>query len=337
MSTVSGSCSQVDIIARLSGEGVHWAGRSRAEVLSECCPGARLPGGRDASAMMLGGMFNAALLPDLLDASREFMLARRIEAGLVADHALAHPWPTDASQEELRRIRREGRQAWHEFRAANLRLAAMLARSAAHRTGMEFDDLLQESAVALAHALQRFDSSRGRFSTYAFPVIRRHLMRVTSSLGGQLGLPPSRAVAMRRAQGLVQELAQDLARTPELAEISEILGRDRAWTARLLRHRVPASLEELAQLPPDPLSPYDRWEDDLIHDRLRREIARLPGDQRQVIELRFGIADGRCHSYREIAARHELSSSSIRRIEQRGLAALRHRELFASVPGTAVG
>lgn len=275
---------------------------------------------------MLGGMFNATLLPDLLEPSRELSLARRIEAGLVADHALIHPWRTDASRRELRRIRREGRQAWEEFFGANLRLAAMLARSAARRTGMEFDDLLQEGAVALAQSLLRFDPRRGKFSTYAFPAIRRHLVRVTSSLGGQLGVPPSRAVEMRRVQGVMQELAQDLARTPDLAEISDVLGRDRAWTASVLRHRVPASLDDLAQPPPDPRSPFEHREDDLMHDRLRGEIDRLPGDQRQVIRLRFGFADGRCYSYRQIAARHGLSSSSIRRIEQRGLAALRRHQ-----------
>lgn len=286
---------------------------------------------------MLGVMLNASVLPDLLDPSRELLLARRIEAGLVAGHALVNPWPTDAGRDELRRIRREGRQAWREFLAANLRLAAMLARSAARRTGMDFDDLLQEGAVALAHALQRFDPRRGRFSTYAFPVVRRHLMRVTSSLDGQLGLPPSRAVVMRRAQGLEQELAQDLARTPELADISDALGRDLAWTVRLLRHRAPVSLDELVQLPPDPRSLHDRWEDNLMRDRLRGELERLPGDQRRVIGLRFGIADGRCRSYREIADLQGLSSSSIRRIEQRGLAALRGRELSASVPATVAG
>ena len=280
---------------------------------------------RGTPAAMLGGMFDAALLPELLDPGRELALARRIEAGLVADHALRHPWPTDASREELRRIRREGHHAWREFLAANLRLAAMLARHASQRTGMEFDDLLQEGVVALAQALLRFDPRRGKFSTYAFPAIRRHLVRVTSSLGGQLGLPPSRAVAMRRAQGLEQELAQELPRTPDLAEVAELLGRDEAWTARLLRHRAPESLDELVQLPADSRSPHERREDELMHDRLRGELERLPGDQRRVIELRFGFADGRCYSYREIAARHELSSSSIRRIEQRGLAALRCR------------
>lgn len=280
--------------------------------------------------MMLGGMLNTATLPDLLDPARELVLARRIEAGLVAAHALAHPWRTDASRAELRRIRREGRQAWHEFLAANLRLASLLARGAARRSGVELDDLMQEAAWAVGHALQRFDLRRGsKFSTYAFPIISRHLVRISSSQDGQLGLPPSRAVTLRRAQGLAQELAQELARTPRLAELSEALGRDPEWTARLMGHQVPGSLDEGAQLPADPRSAYERREEGLLHERLRAEIDRLPGDQREVIRLRFGLVDGRRHAYRDIAARQELSSSSIRRIEQRGLDVLRSRHLAA--------
>lgn len=282
-------------------------------------------------------MLNATRLPDLLDPSRELALARRIEAGLVAAHALRHPWRTDATRAELRRIQDEGRQAWHEFLAANLRLVAMLARSAAGRSGMEFDDLVQEGALALAYALQRFDPRRGRFSTYAFPAISRHLVRVTSSLAGQLGLPASRAVTMRRVEGLAQELAQELARTPAPADISEALGRDPAWISRLLRHQAPLSLDELGEVAADPRSAYERREDDLIHARLRGELAQLPGDQRQVIELRFGFADGHHHSYREIAALQQWSPSSIRRIEQRGLDALRGGRLAALAPALSAG
>lgn len=281
-------------------------------------------------------MVNQTLLPDLLDPSRELMLARRIEAGVIAAHALAHPWPTTATRAELRRILEDGDRARHEFLAANLRLAAMLAKLAARRTGMEFDELFQEASVALARALQRFDCTRGRFSTYAFPVISRHLVRVTSSLGGQLGLPASRAVAQRRAEGLVQELAQELSRMPALAEISRALGRDQASTAELLRHRAPASLDLLGQHPTEPASAYEQRDDAVVAGRLRGEIDRLPVDQRLVIGLRFGLVDGRCYSYREVAAIQNWSSSSVRRIEQRGLEALRARRL-ASMPQATAG
>lgn len=276
-------------------------------------------------------------LPPLLGPEREAALARTIELGVLADHALAQPWTGDATEPELARIVEEGRAAWQEFLTANLRLAALLARQAARRTGMGFDDLFQEACVALGHAVQRYDHTRGRFSTYALPVISQHLTRVTSSLAGLLGLPTGRAVALRRAQGLAEQLGQELGRTAELAEISAALGRDPAWTARLLSHRPPLSLDLVAGAVVAVGPALDGSEDQAVFTRLLPELERLPGDQREVLGLRFGFADGRCHSYREIALRCGMSPSSVRRVEQRGLATLRDRHLGPEAPRSATG
>lgn len=267
-------------------------------------------------------MMHSTLLPEPLGAARETELARRIEAGVIADHALAHPWPTDASPAELRRISAEGHAARQEFLAANLRLAAMFARSAARRSGMDFDEVFQEAVVALGHALQRFDPARGRFTTYAFPIVGQRLVRVTCSLAGQLGVTASRAVALRRAQSLSHRLTQELGRVPGPADISAALGRDLAWTTRLLHHRPPLSLDEIDDHPAA-ASAYEQREDALVAALVRRDVARLPGDQREVIVLRFGLAGGGCRGYGEIADGLGLSVTSVRRIERRGLATLR--------------
>lgn len=262
---------------------------------------------------------------DLLTPERETALARAIEAGVVADHALGQPWRTDGTAAELQRIAAEGRQAWEHFLLANLRLVADLARHAAARSGLDFDELFQEGCLVLGHALRRFDHTRGRFSTYAFRLINQHLARVTSSLVGQLGVPGSRALAQRRALSLAAQLGQELGRPADLAEISEALGRDPDWTARLLRHRPPLPLEAIDQLPASDPGGFEGWEDRVLAARVAPAVRRLPGDQRLVLELRFGFVDGRCHSFREIAQRLDLSAASVRRIERRGLAALRHR------------
>jgi len=262
--------------------------------------------------------------PALLTTGDEVALARAIEVGVVAGHALVHAWRTDATRAELQRLVAEGRQAQDRFLLANLRMVALLAGHAAHRSGMDFDELFQEGCVALGRAVQRFDPRRGRFSTYAFPVVGQHLVRVTSSLAGQLGVPHGRAVAQRRAQGLADRLAQELGRTAGLDEISEALGRDRSWTARLLHQRPPLPLDALAEVPaaaPD----ADGREDRLVLQQLGPAVLRLPHDQRAVLELRFGFADGRCHSYREVGRRLGISAASARRVEQRALATLRSR------------
>ena len=272
-------------------------------------------------------MSHLPVLPQPLGPAGEARLARRIELGVVAEHALSHPWPGAADDRAaLVRIVAEGRQAWQDFLSANLRLAAMLAGQASRRTGMDFDDLFQEACLALGHALRRFDHTRGRFTTYALPVVTQHLVTVTSSLAGQLGLPTGRAVVLRRAQGVADQLSQELGRSAGLAEISAAIGRDPLWTARLLSHRVPLPLDELGDVAAGS-SDLAAREDLAVIDRLLPYLARLPGDQRDVLRLRFGLVDGRCLSFREIAERLGTSSSSVRRAAQRGLAALRRRQL----------
>ncbi|MDQ7993252.1 MAG: sigma-70 family RNA polymerase sigma factor [Propionicimonas sp.] len=264
--------------------------------------------------------FDAATL---LTPEREVCLARTIEAGVIARHALAQPWRTDATEAELRRLVAEGDRARDDFLLANLRLVAQLARAAARRTGVEFDELFQEGFLALGRALQRFDHTRGRFTTYAVPVIGQHLVRVTSSLAGHLGVSAGRAVAHRRVVGLADQLAQDLGRTVGPDDVSAMLGRDRDWTARLIGLRPPVPLDELSHAPAAP--ERAEWQDRLFAAALGRVVRRLPPDQRTALELRFGFADGRCHSYREVARRLGVSPASARRIEQRGLASLRRR------------
>lgn len=263
--------------------------------------------------------------PDLLTPERESELARVIEVGVIAAHALTEPAGSDATEAELRQLVAEGEQARNDFLLANLRMVALLARTAAGRTGVDLDELFQEGCLALGRALQRFDHTRGRFTTYAFPVVSQHLVRVTSSLVGQLGVPAGRAVAQRRALRLADRLAQELGRTAELSEISEALGRDRDWTARLLGHRPPLPLEALVQPPAAPVADQELWVDDTLANTLERAVRGLPTDQRAVLELRFGFTDGRCHSFREVGRRLEISAASARRIEIRALAALRRR------------
>lgn len=275
----------------------------------------------------------------LLTATEEAALARAIEAGVLASRVLAGEWPLlGASEPELRRIEAEGRQAWQRFLLANVRLVWMVVRHASARSGIAADELFQEGFVALAQALQRFDHTRGRFTTYALPKLKQHLALVTSSRSGMLGIPPHRAVELRRALVLADRLGQELGRTARPEELAELLGRSLEWTRALLDHQPPVSLEAsgasdwvAAREPGDPAEA-------VYHARLVAELERLPGDQRAVVRLRYGFADGVCRSYREVAALIGLSPSSVRRIEQRALAALRGRHAVADPePGRAAG
>lgn len=282
-------------------------------------------------------MDHAPDLPPPLGPVREAQLARTIELGVVAEHALAHPWPMDATPVELARIADEGRRAREEFLRANLRLAALLAGQAARRTGMEYQELFQEACLAVAQALQRFDHRRGRFTTFALPAVAQHLVAVTSSLAGLLGLPPRRALELRRAQSVADRLSQQLGRAAQVGEVSEALGRDPEWTARLLSHQVPVPLQSVAESVGSVPPAFDDRDDLLVLRRLLPALDRLPGEQRDILRLRFGLADGRCHTYREIAALTDSSASSVRRVEQRGLAAVRRDHRQEAAPDAAAG
>ncbi len=271
-------------------------------------------------------MYRLADLPPLLTAEDEARLARQIEAGVLASDALATgEFPCEASVQELTDIEAEGRRAWQLFLLSNLRLVLALMRPALGRSGADPDELFQEGVLALTRALQRFDHTRGRFSTYAAPVVRRHLMEVTSARAGALNIPARRAVQLRHAQAVADGLVQERGRVVGLGEVAEALGSSVEWTRRLLGHRTSVSLEAITAADwlaaPETAEP----EDGLDAARVAEDLALLPGYERDALRLRFGFADGECHSFREIALRLGVSTSSARRSVERAVSTLRAR------------
>jgi len=105
----------------------------------------------------------------LLSANDEVELARRIEAGVFAEHLIpACPdWTTPSA---LAAVIDDGAEAWRLFYTANLRLAALVAHRTARRFQVEADDIIQECCLSLGRAIMAWDYMRGtRFSTLAWP------------------------------------------------------------------------------------------------------------------------------------------------------------------------
>lgn len=121
-------------------------------------------------------------------AEEEKNLARRIEAGLYAEHLIAtgdHRHPHSA----LRRVVEDGSRACETLFRRNLRLVMKLAGRAANRTGLPLDDLFQEGCLALGEAIRHFDHGRGmRFSTLAHEYVSRALGRAVRTRCGSLDL-----------------------------------------------------------------------------------------------------------------------------------------------------
>lgn len=260
----------------------------------------------------------------LLNAEEEVALAYQIEAGVLARAArLADRAPNDDTESELLAIEELGERARQRYIRANLRLVAKLARQAAVRSSLTDSDLFQEGCLGLINAVERYDCRLGyRFSTYASFWIRASLGAATATKLGALNLPASRAAEARRVRGVEVELTQSCGRSVTVGEVAASVGRSEQWTADLLAQQVPQSLDsldfntlDLAEVP---------GVDTPSHDRPGRELLwHLDALEREVVALRYGFADGLVHTYSQIGVRLGITVSRARRLEGRGLEALR--------------
>ncbi|MBA3528912.1 MAG: sigma-70 family RNA polymerase sigma factor [Propionibacteriaceae bacterium] len=263
----------------------------------------------------------------LLSPSEERELARQIEAGVLAREVrLSGRQFHDATGLELVTLEDLGERARQRFIRANLRLVAKAARQAARRSQLPETDLFQEGCLGLICAVERFDHQLGyKFSTYASWWIRAYLGAATANLFGALNLPTSRANQLRLVRGVVVELAQSYGRSASVAEVAAALGRSQQWTAAMLAHQPPQSLDGLRAYGFDLSDSAGGSDGELLDsDRPGVELLwHLPDLDRQVLGLRYGFGDGTAHTYAEIAQLLGLTVSRVRRLERRALEVLR--------------
>lgn len=262
----------------------------------------------------------------LLSPAEVSVLADLVEAGLLAREARTSGRGfADATPVELLSLEQQGVQAGHRLVRANLRLVSMVARPAAARSNQSRTDLFQEGCLGLLTAVQRFDHRRGfRFSTYALFWIRAFVNAASAQELGAVNLPAGRAEKLRAARGLETVLTQELGRAATVAELAEALGRPARWTADLLAHQPPTSIQTL--LEEDILLTTPQDEMDAVLDRQLRVgdlLGRLTGLDRRVLELRLGLDGDEPQTYTQTARSLSLTVSRVRRCETRALTALR--------------
>jgi RNA polymerase primary sigma factor len=262
----------------------------------------------------------------LLTPDEVVSLQRRIEAGVLARAARVEgSQSAGASEVELRLIEHDGEQARQRFIRANLRLVRMVARQVALRSNLPEADLFQEGCVGLITAVIRFDHTRGfRFSTYALFWIRAYVCGSAARQLGALNIPTSRAEQLRSARGLEAQLAQTLGRAPTVREMAEALGRNQEWTASLLAHQAPASLESLPPVELDRLAAAANGAGSPAGATTVSDLLwRLDDLARRVLELRLGFGGGDPRSYADTARSLGISVNRVRRTEARALETLR--------------
>ena len=275
----------------------------------------------------------------LLTAAQEVELAKRIEAGVFAQHMLeSDDGLDDIGRAELQALVRDGHRAKNHLLEANLRLVVSLAKRYTGR-GMPLLDLIQEGNLGLIRAVEKFDYTKGfKFSTYATWWIRQAITRGMADQSRTIRLPVHLVEQVNKLARIKRDLHQQLGREATHEELAKEVGLTPEKVSDLLDHaRDPVSLDMPVGAEEDaPLGDFieDGEATDaesavisgLLHDDLRRVLATLDEREQSVIRLRYGLDDGQPHTLDQIGKRFGLSRERVRQIEREVMSKLRQGE-----------
>jgi len=275
----------------------------------------------------------------LLTAEDEVELAKRIEAGLYAQHLLdTRKRLGDKRKSDLALIVTDGQAARQHLLEANLRLVVSLAKRYTGR-GMPLLDLIQEGNLGLIRAMEKFDYAKGfKFSTYATWWIRQAITRGMADQSRTIRLPVHLVEQVNKLSRIKREMHQIMGREATDEELAEESGIPAERISDLLAHsRDPVSLDmpvgndEEAPLgdfieDSEAMSAENTVIAELLHTDIRHVLATLDDRERQVIQLRFGLDDGQPRTLDQIGKSFGLSRERVRQIEREVMMKLRNGE-----------
>ncbi|HEX4224469.1 MAG TPA: sigma-70 family RNA polymerase sigma factor [Pseudonocardiaceae bacterium] len=275
----------------------------------------------------------------LLTAEQEVELAKRIEAGVFAQHMLETGTKLSPKRRsELAALVRDGALAKNHLLEANLRLVVSLAKRYTGRV-MPLLDLIQEGNLGLIRAVEKFDYAKGyKFSTYATWWIRQAITRGMADQSRTIRLPVHLVEQVNKLARIKRDLHQQLGREATHEELGKEVGLTAEKVADLLDHaRDPVSLDMPVGAEEDaPLGDFieDSEAADaesavisgLLQDDLRRVLATLDEREQAVIRLRYGLEDGQPRTLDQIGKRFGLSRERVRQIEREVMGKLRQGE-----------
>ena len=274
----------------------------------------------------------------LLNAAEEVDLARRIEAGLYADHKLETESDnlTSKMRRDLHSLSIDGQHAKNHLLEANLRLVVSLAKRYTGR-GMLFLDLIQEGNLGLIRAVEKFDYTKGyKFSTYATWWIRQAITRAMADQARTIRIPVHMVEVINKLARVQRQMLQDLGREPTPEELAKELDMTPEKVVEVQKYgREPISLHtplgedgdsEFGDLIEDSeaVVPADAVSFTLLQEQLRHVLDTLSEREAGVVSMRFGLGDGQAKTLDEIGKVYGVTRERIRQIESKTMSKLRH-------------
>lgn len=257
----------------------------------------------------------------LLTSEEEIVLAKTVEAGMRAD---ALPEEKEAALD-----------AKKELADRNLRLVVSIAKKYLGR-GLQFLDLIQEGNLGLLKAVDKFDYTKGyKFSTYATWWIRQAITRAIADQARTIRVPVHMVETINKLNRISRQLLQENGREATNEELAKAMGVSLAKVREVKKiAQDPISLEtpigekedsHLGDFIEDheAIAPDDAAGSILLREQIEELLTGLTERERQVLELRFGLKDGKTRTLEEVGKYFDVTRERIRQIEGKALSKLK--------------